>query len=391
MQRFMFTRHYCQRLVTAAVIASAIVVQSVSGALATALQNGEVSGFINNNSQRFRFRNQSINNAPVQQAVGQQFTFNANRGDQVEIAIDIEEGSNLKPILVLIEARTGRQIAFDARTGVVKAQIPATGAYRLLVLAQGNTRGRYTLLTSGIAEGGGTQPTAEADKVMSDVLKLRVIGCGVPDVARIRIGAEERCTRDIGPGLYTYNPTSQSITLVDQRRDVVAQRLQLTLLDTCPPAGTATVRITVPASAQAQQATYCANPTRFVAAGDYTYDIAADKLTPVTTAAQPTAPTTPTTPTTPQAPATTPDPRRQLLQTDYGLTVLDSCPPARSSLVVVAFPEQNNPTQGYVYCANANRLVPAGDYVYNQASNQLERAVRAEQCAISLAGVCIVR
>ncbi|MCS6812196.1 MAG: hypothetical protein NZ772_01275 [Cyanobacteria bacterium] len=383
----MFTRQHCQRLVTAAIIAGAIVVQSVSAALANTLQNGEVSGFINSNSQRFRFRNQSMRNAPVQQAIGQQFSFNANRGDQIEIAIDVEEGSNLKPILVLVEARTGRQIAFDATTGAVKAQIPATGAYRLLVLAQGNTRGRYTLLTSGIAEGGSTQ-MAEADKVMNDILKLRVIGCGIPDVARIRIGAEERCTRDIGPGLYTYNPTSQSITLVDQRRDVVAQRLQLTLLDTCPPPGTATVRITVPASAQAQQATYCANPSRFVAAGDYTYDIATDKLTPVTTAAQP---TTPTTPATPQAPATTPDPRRQLLQTDYGLTVLDSCPPARGSLVVVAFPERNNPTQGFVYCANPNRLVPAGDYVYNQASNQLERAVKAEQCTVSLAGICIVK
>ncbi len=379
----MITRQVYHRLAMAVVVAGTIVLHAAAGVFAAALQNGEASGFINNSSQRFRFRNQSIRNAPVQQAVGQEFTFNATKGDQVEVAIEVEDGSTLKPILVLIEVQSGRQIAFDARVGSVKAQIPTTGAYRLLVLAQGNTRGRYTLVTSGIG-GASSTPTAQADQVMTDVLKLRVIGCGVPDVARVRIGNEERCTRDITPGLYVYNATTRSIALVDQRRDIIAQRLQLTMLDACPPIGTATVRISVLASAQAQQATYCANPTRFVAAGDYTYNFDTDKLSPVTTASNP-----------PSVPQTTPptanDPRRQLLQTDYGLTVLESCPPARSSLVVVAFPDQANPTQGYVYCANANRLVPAGDYVYNQASNQLERATRAEQCAVSLAGVCLVK
>ncbi len=63
--------------------------------------------------------------------------------------------------------------------------------------------------------------------------------------------------------------------------------------------------------------------------------------------------------------STTTDARKQLLQNDFGLRVLDNCPPSVSALTVVNFAEAG---QNYRYCANPNRVYPAGEYTYNAAT-----------------------
>lgn len=354
------------------------------------LKEGETtSGFIRNTSPVLRFRNQAKTGAPLESAVGQDYTFNAQRGDSLEISVDVEDGSTLKPILVLINPQ-GRQVSFDSTLGLLKYRVPTAGKYTLMVLAQGKTRGRYTVNLVGL-----TAPTqvAEADQVMTNVLKLRIIGCGVPNVAVIKIGDAERCTRDIEPGQYLYNATTKRITLVDTRRELLAQRLQLTLLDQCPTPATSVVQILVQDPNDKKDYTYCATPNRYVSSGLYRYDIATDKLSPATVATTPATPTPATpTPATP-TPATPPvtkeaDPRRELLQKEYGLSVMESCPAARTRLVVVNFLEEG---QVYTYCAQPNRLVTAGEYVYNRQSDRLEVARKTPDCTISIGGICVLK
>ncbi|OLP16431.1 hypothetical protein BST81_20835 [Leptolyngbya sp. 'hensonii'] len=344
---------------------------------AVAITNGEYSGFVQGSSRIFTFRNQSKRNSPFEKARGEEYTFTARAGDELEFQVDPEDGSTLQTILVLIAVQTGKQVVFVDKGNMVRYKAPTAGAYKLLVLAKGNTRGRYILYSEGIGQ---AAVAAQPDQIMADVLKLRVVGCGVPNVARVKFGNEERCTRDIDPGLYTYDDASRSLKIVDTRRDTIGQRLQLSMLEKCPPAGTTTVKINVLDPQDGQRYVYCATPNRYVSAGEYSYDLTADRLQPVTTGS------TPTTPTTTQS-----DERRVLLQRDYGLTTLDACPTQRTSLVVVAFPDPSQATQGYVYCAQPNRLVQAGEYVYNNKTGDLEVARKAEQCTVSLGGVCIVK
>lgn len=347
---------------------------------ATSIGNGEANGFIRNGSTTYRFRNTAKRNAPTEKAVGQEFNLTASQGDEVEFSVDVEDGSNLRPILILINTRTGKQVAFDNQTYSLSYKVPTAGPYRLLVLAQGNTRGRYTLTTAGIGQ---VAAVPQADQVMTDTLRLRVIGCGVPNVARIKIGGEERCTRDIEVGQYTYDEASRSLKVVDTRKDAIGQRLQLSMLERCPTVTTSVVKINVSDPQDGRQYTYCANPTRFVAAGDYTYDLTSDRLQPGSGSSPISQPST--------TPPAANDERRQLLQREYGLTVLDNCPPSRSSLVVVAFADASAANQGYVYCANPNRFLAAGEYVYNATTARLEPARKVQDCAFSLSGICLIK
>jgi len=367
----------------AAIAAAAVMVLGTIGHVSiaqTALRDGEnVNGYVQNTSPSYSFRNQSIKGAPTQTARGVQYIFSAKRGDSIEISVDAEDGSTLKPILVLLSPN-GRQVAYDASLNLLKYQVSTTGNYRLLVLGQNNTRGRFTVSINGLSSTAPSNQVSQADQVMTDVLRLRIIGCGVPNVARIRIGSDERCTRDIEPGQYTYDANTRRITLADSRRDLLAQRLQINVLERCPSPATSVAQITLTDPQDGRDYTYCATPTRFVRAGAYRYNVNTDELTPTNAAQNPTQPTTP-----PQ----TSDSRRQLLQNDYGLTVLDNCPPARTSLVVVSFPEGN---QSYVYCANPNRLVKAGEYTYNSSTGNLDAARKpASDCTVSVGGVCLVK
>lgn len=346
-----------------------------------ALQSGDnVRGGVQNNSPSFTFNNQSVSGAPAQTARGTQYNFTAQRGETVEISVSPVAGSTLRPTLVLFDPN-GRQVGFDASSSLLRYRVPRSGTYRLLVLGGNNTRGRYTLSMTG--SGSSTSPTqvGQADQVMTDVLRLRIIGCGVPNVARITIGNEERCTRDIEPGMYTYDANTRRISMVDSRRDLLAQRLQLNVLERCPSPATSVAQITMTDPQDGRDYTYCATPTRFVRAGAYRYNPNTDDLSPISSTGTPTQPTSPI--------GTQPDNRRQMLQTEYGLTVLDGCPAARTGLVVVSFPENN---QSYIYCANPNRLVRAGEYTYNASTGNLDTAQQsAPACTVSIGGVCLVK
>ncbi|MGI0488958.1 hypothetical protein ACN4EK_26410 [Pantanalinema rosaneae CENA516] len=379
--------------VAAAVTVTLITLGTIANlAAAIALKDGDkVNGLIRSNSPSFQFRNWSRTGSPAQTARGEEYTFTAQRGDNIEISVDAEDGSSLKPILVLLSP-TGKQVAYDETRSLLQYRVPTAGLYKLLVLGNSNTLGRYNLAIDGLSSATAATPgtptsatsVAPADQVMQDVLKLRVIGCGVPNVARIKIGTEERCTRDIEAGQYSYDDTSKRITLIDTRRELLAQRLQINLLDRCPSNPLSVIQVTMTDPQDSKDYTYCANPTRFLKAGTYRYNVTTDELQPATTAQTP----TPTPPSTPTANSSTPDARRQLLQTEYGLTVLDSCPANRGNIVQVSFPEG---TQTYEYCANPNRLVKAGKYVYNTQTASLEPDRKPANCTVAIGGLCILK
>ncbi len=76
-----------------------------------------------------------------------------------------------------------------------------------------------------------------------------------------------------------------------------------------------------------------------------------------------------------------------MLENDYGLKVLDTCPDGKSSVVSVSFPES-----GQNLCANPNRVYPAGEYIYNASSRDLDPANKKQQrCTVSVSGVCVVK
>lgn len=269
---------------------------------AVTLKNGDTNGLIRASSPSFRFKNESRRGAPFQRAIGEEYTFDAQQGDNIQVSVDVADGSNLSPILVLISSQTGQQVAYEDSGNSLEYQVPTAGTYRLFVLGQNNTRGRYTLSISGLREE--AQSQVDADRVMRDVLQLRTVGCGVPNIAKITIGSEERCTRDVEAGQYTYDESSRSIKL---------------------------------ASASGQ---------------------------------------------------TTTDKRRQLLQNEYGLRVLESCPTNRNNVAVVSFPESS---QTYTYCATPNRAIPAGLYTYNASTGNIDPAEKPQQCTVNVGGVCLVK
>ncbi|HBB34345.1 MAG TPA: hypothetical protein DDZ80_16555 [Cyanobacteria bacterium UBA8803] len=418
----MITRNFFNRV--AATLAAGGMMLAIFADLAgatTRLNNGDtLNGFIQTNSPVFRYRNQSVRNAPFQSAAGEEYIFNAQQGDTIQISVEVEDGSSLAPILVLTSSQTGNQVAYNDKTTSLKYQVPTTGEYRLLVLAKNNTRGRYTVSLSGIGQGTAAQPpsTQPASTPSTDPrrqLLQREYGLTVLDTcpgSRTSLVVAyfpeygqtytycANPTRLLRSGEYTYDlssgdlkpgapsaqgsssssQTSSTVATPDARRQLLQQDYGLTVLDNCPASRTSLVVAYFPEYGQTY--TYCANPNRFLRAGEYTYDLSMGELKPGAPAAQGSSSSSAT------APTSTSDPRRQTLQNDYGLTVLDSCPAATSSLVVVSYPEGS---QTYRYCANPNRVFPAGEYTYNISTRKLEPTRKPQQCTVQVGGVCIVR
>ncbi|MEX0269081.1 hypothetical protein AB3R30_08055 [Leptolyngbyaceae cyanobacterium UHCC 1019] len=345
-----------------------------------------INGFIRAASRAYQFKNLARPGTATQTARGDEYTFTARRGDSLEVAVTAEDGSTLRPAIALIDPM-GRQVSYSENPNFFKYQIVRAGTYKLLVLARNNSLGRYTVAIDGLSAAAAQVPLA--DQVMRNTLRLRAIGCGVPNVAKIKIGTEERCTRDIEPGVYLYEDATKSIKIVDARRDLIAKQLQVSVLDRCPSAGIPVAQITIAEPQDGRDYTYCATPSRFVQAGSYRYNPITDTLTPLSTAIMGTTPPIPQPPTTlPPTTALPTDARRQQLQRDYGLAVLDNCPAVRSAYVVVNFPEAN---QIYQYCAPPTRFLTAGEYTYNPTTGNLDAAAKPANCTITIGGICVVK
>jgi hypothetical protein len=212
-------------------IATAVAVISVAltgfadlARAVTTLKNGDVDGFIRASSPALQFRNESRRGTPIQKAAGDEYSFSAQPGDKLNFVVEIEDGSNLSPVLVLIYSQTGEQVAYDDSSNSLQYQVPAAGEYKLLVLGQNSTRGRYTLSASGLSEGA---PVSQADQ---------------------------------------------------KRKQILQDEYGLRALDNCPESKNSLVVVSFPESTQTH--TYCANPNRAVRAGEYTYNTSTGDLDP---------------------------------------------------------------------------------------------------------------
>ncbi|HEY9653335.1 MAG TPA: hypothetical protein V6C95_21930, partial [Coleofasciculaceae cyanobacterium] len=148
-------------IATVAVTGMALSILANLAEAATKLKNGDtVNGFIRTTSATFRYRNESVVNAPFETAAGEEYNFSAQRGDVIRISVEPEDGSSLSPILVLTSSQTGNQVAYTDKSNSLQYQVPMTGEYRLLILGRNNSRGRYTLSISGITEATATTQTS---------------------------------------------------------------------------------------------------------------------------------------------------------------------------------------------------------------------------------------
>ena len=151
------------------------------------------------------------------QFIGDEYRFDAKPGDKLDISVKVKSG-NLSPILVLIPPQSSQPVASDSIVGKLTYQVPAggpTGQYRLLVMAQGDTKGIYTTSLSRTSQPVAAQPT-------------------------------------------------------DSRKALLENEFQLNVMDGCPASTSGLVVATF--KENNQNYTYCAQPTRFVQAGNYTYN-----------------------------------------------------------------------------------------------------------------------
>ncbi|MFB2917328.1 hypothetical protein [Aerosakkonema funiforme] len=395
-------RQFFQKIAASVAIAGMMVIAigDIVGAAERLNDGDSVNGVIRANSPTFRFRNQTRTGSPIQTATGEEYTFNAQQGDTIQISVDVEEG-NLAPVLVLISSQNERQVAYDDTQNSLRYRVPADGEYRLLVLGQNNTRGRYTLSVSGISDNSVAQNPASpnADKrrqLLADEFGLRVLDNCPPATSSLVVVSFVESTqtyrycaspnRVYRAGEYTYDAISGEIktgapvaqgssSTNDAKRRILENEFGLRVLDNCPPATNSLVVVSFPESTQTYR--YCANANRVYPAGEYTYDAVNGNLKRGTTVAG--------------GSSSLNDSRRQILEDELGLRVLDTCPAATSSLVVVSFDESN---QIYRYCANPNRNYPAGEYTYNTSTRNLQAGTpgrNSQRCAVSVAGVCVVK
>lgn len=369
---------------------------------ATTLNNGQtVNGVIRANSPAFRFRNDSKRGAPLEIAAGDEYVFNAQQGDTIQVSVTFQNAGQILPILVLTNSQTGRQVAFNNRNNSLRYQVPSSGQYKLLVLAQNNSRGRYSVSVSGINQGGGiaqnpSTPTTTTDQkrqFLQNEYGLRLLDtCPQVRSSLVVVAFQEfgqtstycaNPSRLVKAGEYVYdvasneirpagsvaqNPSSQA---TDQRKQILLSEYGLRVLDTCPPVTSSLVLVTF--REYGQTYTYCANPNRAVAAGEYTYDVSNNELRPTGNVAQ-----------TPSQ-----DERRRILQNEFGLTVLDTCPAVKTSVVSVSFTDTAlNSTS---VCANPNRVFPAGEYTYNTSTRTLDSATKPRRCTVEVGGICLVK
>ncbi|HAG79694.1 MAG TPA: hypothetical protein DCL61_00685 [Cyanobacteria bacterium UBA12227] len=406
----MSSRKFFNKIVATVAISGMMlsIIADLAGAT-TRLKNGDtLNGFIQTTSPTFRYRNESLRDAPLQMAAGQEYSFNARQGDTIQISVEVEDGSTLLPTLVLTSSQTGNQVAYNDKTNSLRYQVPTTGEYKLLVLAQNNTRGRYSLSISGMSPETAQNPTTSPSTPATDPrrqLLQREYGLTVLDscpparnslvVVSFPEGNQTytycaNSNRLLRAGEYTYDATRDelkpgvpvaqmpSTQPSDPRRQLLQNEYGLTVLDNCPAVRTSLVVAYFPE--YGQTFTYCANPNRFIKAGEYTYDLRSGELKPGTPTAQTPSSQTPANSTT--------DARKQKLQNDFGLTVLDTCPASTSSLVVISYPEGG---QTYRYCANPNRVFLAGEYTYNASTRNLDPVSKEEPCTVRIGGICIVR
>ncbi|UNU26731.1 hypothetical protein [Microcoleus vaginatus] len=143
--------HKLLNSIAAAVLVTGLALTGISSsAVGEQIGNNDrIDGVIRRTSPIYRFRNMWVPGSPTEELRGQEYTFSAREGDNIEVFLDTDRSRGFTPVLVLFYGNN-KQVAFTQERSF-NYQIPRTGDYKLLVLAKDAARGgNYTLEVSGI-------------------------------------------------------------------------------------------------------------------------------------------------------------------------------------------------------------------------------------------------
>lgn len=146
--------HNLLNSIAAAVLVTGLALTGISSsAVGEQIQNNDrIDGVIRRTSPIYRFRNMWVPGSPTEELRGQEYTFSAREGDNIEVFLDTDTSRGFAPVMVLFYGNN-KQVAFTQDRSF-NYQIPRTGNYKLLVLAKDAARGgNYTLEVSGIDGG----------------------------------------------------------------------------------------------------------------------------------------------------------------------------------------------------------------------------------------------
>jgi len=117
--------------ITAAVLVAGLALTGISsGAVAEQIQNNTLTdGVIRRTSPIYRFRNMWTPGTPTEELRGQEYTFSAKEGDDIQVSLDTNRGGGFTPVMVLFYGNN-KQVAFTQQTSF-NYRIPRSGDYKL--------------------------------------------------------------------------------------------------------------------------------------------------------------------------------------------------------------------------------------------------------------------
>jgi hypothetical protein len=226
-------KHNLLNSIAAAVLVAGLALTGIpSSAVAEYIGNSDrIDGVIRRNSPIYRFRNMWSPGAPVEELRGQEYTFTAREGDNIEVYLDTNRNRGFNPVMVLFYGNN-RQVAFTQDLSF-NYRIPRSGEYKLLVLAKDAARGgSYTLEVAGIngdrrvsdrwddrSDRGRYDGRYDGERILRDDFGLRPIDCRERrSMVRVRFDDDGRdatyCaipTRDYPQGDYYYNSRTRDL------------------------------------------------------------------------------------------------------------------------------------------------------------------------------------
>lgn len=233
----MKTHNFLNSIAATVLVAGLALTGISSVAVAEQIGNGDrIDGVIRRTSTIYRFRNMWVPGTPIEELRGQEYTFTANEGDDIQVYLDTNRRGGFTPVMVLFYGNN-KQVAFTQETSF-NYQIPRSGDYRLLVLAKDAARGgNYTLEVSGIAgdrrarnsrNNRGNNNQLDGERILRNDFGLRAVDCNQRrSMVRVRFDDEDTTycaipTRDYPQGDYYYNTRTRdldSARLDDSRYD----------------------------------------------------------------------------------------------------------------------------------------------------------------------------
>jgi hypothetical protein len=128
--------HNLLNSIAAAVLVTGLALTGISSsAVGEQIGNNDrIDGVIRRTSPIYRFRNMWVPGSPTEELRGQEYTFSAREGDNIEVFLDTDTRSGFAPVMVLFYGNN-KQVAFTQDRSF-NYQIPRTGDYKLLVLAK---------------------------------------------------------------------------------------------------------------------------------------------------------------------------------------------------------------------------------------------------------------